>query len=117
MSLKLASLANLKFCLGIHAKAFFKKFIQKYKIFNIKFYVFYPYTLANSKLKAITNITIPTKISKIFHEISLAKIGAKTLAPYPKEKKKTNDARLAPMPKIMFSPPNFIETDPIKSIV
>ena len=75
------------------------------------------YTLVKSKLKAIISIIIPTKISKIFHEISFAKTGARTIAPYPKEKKKNSDARLAPMPKIIFSSPNFVEIYPIKSIV
>ncbi len=47
----------------------------------------------------------------------LQKTGARTIAPYPKEKKKNSDARLAPMPKIIFSSPNFVEIYPIKSIV
>ena len=57
------------------------------------------------------------RTSKIFHEIALVKMGVKILAPYPNEKKKTNEALIAPNPKRGAKLPNLVETEPSKMTV
>jgi len=44
----------------------------------------------------------PITKSKIFHDFGFLKIGVNTFAPYPKVKKKINDAKLAPRANSIF---------------
>ena len=68
-------------------------------------------------MKARASMMRPTKNSKIFQEMGLAKMGAKNLAREPSVKKKQNEARLAPTPNIKFASLNLVETEPIRIMV
>ncbi|CCN33966.1 hypothetical protein VIBNIAM115_1330012 [Vibrio nigripulchritudo AM115] len=54
---------------------------------------------SNTKLMAMVSIITPTRNSSIFHEVGFWNNGLSNLAPYPRLKKNTNEALIAPRAK------------------